>query len=288
MSASPLVSIIIPTYNAVKYVQQTVESCLAQTHDSLEIIIQDDCSSDGTWELLAKLYSQEPKVKLFRNTKNLGIGDNWNAAYLKASGEYFVIFNADDLMHPTMVAGFLSRFNSDPTLDIVTGKFEILVTETNQTFLYPDHVDMRGGLVDDLYSQLFFKSAFHWNFSLVKKTLLKKVEFKSGDLFLNTQVCDYELWYRCYLAGAKVYFDDTKIWGHYRKHESNSSSKPNGELRSFLKDFLNYHQGSFKAKSGLSYTKVLARRFLTFCNNRKNFEKDVFYLYVKRIAQSVL
>ncbi|HEX8429099.1 glycosyltransferase family 2 protein [Hymenobacter sp.] len=288
MSASCLVSIIIPIYNAVKYVQQAIDSCLAQTHDQVEIIIQDDCSNDGTWELLNKLYADESKVVLFRNPRNLGIGENWNVAYAKATGDYFVIFNGDDIMHPNMVAGFLSRLDSDSTLDIITGKFEVLVTGTSRTFVYPDHVGLVGGLVSNLYSQLYFRSAFHWNFSLVRKELLKKVEFDDGNLFLNTQVCDYELWYRCYLEGAKVYFDDTQIWGYYRRHESNSSSKPNGETRSFLKDFLDYHQDSFKNKSGFNYTTMLARRFLSFCNNTKHFEKDVFYLYVKRLAQSVL
>ncbi|UOG75796.1 glycosyltransferase [Hymenobacter tibetensis] len=288
MLGRPLVSIIVPTYNAVKYVQETLESCLQQTYDNIEIVFQDDCSTDGTWELVTSLYAHVPRVKMFRNAHNLGIGDNWNAAYRNSAGTYVVVFNADDLMHPAMIESFLALFSQDSTIDIVTGTFEVLVTSTGHTFTYPDHVNLPGGLVNNMYSKLFFKSSFHWNYSLVKRGFLRKLEIQEGELFMNTQVCDYELWFRSFLADAKVYFDNTRIWGYYRRHETNASSKPNGELRSFLKDFLEHHHEIIKKRSGFRYTRRLMRNFITFCNNTKSFEKDVFYLYVKRIAQSVL
>ncbi|RYY08256.1 MAG: glycosyltransferase [Sphingobacteriaceae bacterium] len=285
---NPLISIIIPAYNAVKYVEETILSCLNQTYQNIEIIIQDDQSTDGTWELVKKLYSTNTKVKLFRNDKNLGIGDNWNAAYNKVIGEYVIIFNADDLISPDLVTSFIQHFNSNPAIDIVTGKFEILDSNTGQTHLYPIHKKSEGGIIKDFFNHFFFKTGFHWNYTLVKKSLLEKVKLSNGNLFLNTQICDYELWYRCVLNNAIVYFDDTRIWGQYRKHESNNSYKKNGELRSFLKDFLHYHRKSFRKSGGFAFPLGLSRNFLTFCNNSKNFELDVFFLYIKRIAQTLI
>jgi len=287
---SPLISIIIPTYNAVKYVQDTINSCLNQTYNNIEVIIQDDCSTDGTWELINTLYNFNPKVKLHRNLKNLGIGENWNAAFEKAKGEFLIIFNADDLMEPDLISAFLVVFNSDPTIDIITGKFEILFSNTGKTILYPDHVNLEGGVVKDLFEKLYFKSSFHWNFSLVKMELIKKVKLSNGNLFLDIQICDYELWYRCFLANAKVYFDTTKTWGYYRKHESNNSSNPNGELKSFLRVFLSHHHISYRKLGGISYPKTLLRNFITFCNLYKrgsSFEIKVFFLYLKRIVQGI-
>lgn len=284
----PLVSIVIPCYNAVDYIQATVESCLSQTHKNIEIIIQDDKSTDGTAELIQGLYSQTDKISICQNQKNLGIGGNWNAAYKRANGDYLIIFNADDLLHPNIVRHFLSIFDTQKDLNIVTGKFEVLITETGETFLYPDHTVLTNGPVFELFEQLFFKSAFHWNYSLIDKKFLKNIEFEDGNLFINTQICDYELWYRAYLANAKVYFDNSNVWGLYRKHATNISSRPNGELRSFLKDFLAMHQQSLKKEAGFRYTKKMLRRFVTFCANTKHFEKDVFFLYINRIAQSIL
>ncbi len=288
---NPLISIIIPAYNAAKYIEETINSCLNQTYTNLEIIVQDDHSKDGTWELINKLYSTNTKVKLFRNEENLGIGDNWSAAYDKVKGDYVIIFNADDLLNPDLITKFLEQFNSDPTLDIVTGKFEILFSETGKTLLYPDHNNLNGGVVKDLFENLYFKSSFHWNFSLVKNSLLEKVKLPNGKMFLNTQICDYELWYRCFLANAKVYYDDTKIWGYYRKHETNNSSNPNAELKSFLKVFLHYHNKSFKKIGGYSYPKILTRNLITFCNLYKRgntFEIKVFFWYIGRIIQGII
>lgn len=288
---NPLISIIIPAYNAVKYIEETINSCLNQTYQIIEIILQDDCSTDGTWELVNKLYASSAKVRLFRNEQNLGIGDNWNAAYNKVSGEYVIIFNADDLISPDLITSFLQHFKLDHSIDIVTGKFEILISETRQTYLYPDHVGLKGGIVENVFEKFYFKCAFHWNYSLVKRSLLEKVKLQNGKLFLNTQICDGELWYRCFLSNAKIYFDNSNIWGYYRKHESNNSSNPNGELRSFLKDFLHYHRKSFRKLGGFNYVRILSRNLLTFCNFSKrgnNFETKIFLLYIKRIVQGIV
>ena len=288
---NPLISIIIPAYNAVKYIEETINSCLNQTHSNIEVIVQDDRSTDGTWELINKLYATNPKVSLFRNEKNLGIGDNWNAAYDKVTGEYVIIFNADDLIVPELITSFLKRFDSDPSIDIVTGKFDVLISETGQTAIYPDHVNMKGGIVQDVFEKFYFKCAFHWNYTLVTRTLLERVKLRNGKLFLNTQICDGELWYRCFLDNAKIYFDNTKVWGYYRKHSTNNSSNPNGELKSFLKDFLHYHNKSFKKLGGFSYPLVLTRNLITFCNFFKrgnNFDINIFFLYIKRIFQGIL
>lgn len=288
---SPLISIIIPTYNAVKYVEDTINSCLDQTYQNIEIIIQDDCSKDGTWQLVNNLFAHNNRVKLFRNEKNLGIGDNWSAAYDKVTGVYIVIFNADDLIVPDLVSSFLKRFSLDPSIDIVTGKFDILMSNTGETYLYPDHVGLKGGNVNNVFEKFYFKCAFHWNYSLVKRALLEDVKLSNGKLFLNTQICDGELWYRCFLANAKIYFDDTKVWGYYRKHESNNSSNPNGELKSFLKDFLHYHRKSFRKLGGFNYPQRLMRNLITFSNVYKrgqDFELNIFFLYLKRIIQGIV
>lgn len=285
---NPLISIIIPTYNAVKYIEETILSCLNQTYNNIEIIVQDDCSTDGTWELVNRLYSTNNNVKFFRNDKNLGIGGNWNAAYNHVKGDYVIIFNADDLISPDLVNSFLTHFNEDNSIDIVTGKFNVLISETGKTYTYPIHVGKNGGIIKDFFQEFFFQTGFHWNYTLVKRVLLEKTKLSNGDLFLDTQICDYELWYRCVLANAKVYFDNTKVWGYYRKHESNNSYKKNGELRSFLTDFLYHHRRSFRKSGGIKLPLGLSRNFLTFCNNKRNFELDVFLLYIKRIIQTLL
>ena len=66
-----LVSIITPTYNSVNYIEATIKSIINQTYTEWELLITDDCSIDGTWELLLKYQKQDERIKVFRLEKNI-------------------------------------------------------------------------------------------------------------------------------------------------------------------------------------------------------------------------
>ena len=68
---NPLVSVIIPCYNAEKYIEQAVHSIMNQTYKNLEIIVTDDCSIDRSFEILKKLEKEDSRIKLYRNETNL-------------------------------------------------------------------------------------------------------------------------------------------------------------------------------------------------------------------------
>ena len=68
-----LVSIVTPAYNCEKYLWKTVESVLSQSYTSWEMIIVDDCSTDGTHALAQQLAAQEPRIRVFRNETNQGV-----------------------------------------------------------------------------------------------------------------------------------------------------------------------------------------------------------------------
>ena len=68
----PKVSILIPVYNRVDMIKDCVDSALSQDYPNTEVIISDNCSTDGTWELCCRLYADHPKVNLYRSISNLG------------------------------------------------------------------------------------------------------------------------------------------------------------------------------------------------------------------------
>ncbi len=96
---SPLISVILPTYNGEKYITETLESVLNQTYKNLEIIITDDASTDGTVEIV-KSYNDK-RIKLYINETNLGIGDNTNRALSLATGEFIMMQDHDDISSPS-------------------------------------------------------------------------------------------------------------------------------------------------------------------------------------------
>ncbi|HEY4440341.1 MAG TPA: glycosyltransferase [Candidatus Elarobacter sp.] len=115
----PLVSILIPNYNYVKYVAQAVDSAVAQTYPNVEVVVSDNCSTDGAWELLRERYATEPRVRLYRNETNVGMAGNFDRVFELARGRYLICLSSDDFFFPVHVERLMERFARDPGLDVV-------------------------------------------------------------------------------------------------------------------------------------------------------------------------
>lgn len=103
-SGFPLVTFVLLAYNQENYVQEAVESALAQDYPNLEIIVSDDASTDGTWRVVEdciRAYSGPHDIVLNRNPKNLGIGRHVSRIGRRARGELVILAAADDVSDPT-------------------------------------------------------------------------------------------------------------------------------------------------------------------------------------------
>src|SRR4051812_42190862 len=94
-SAPPFISICIPAYKRVAYLQQLLESIAAQTFKDFEVIVTDD-SNDDSVRRLADGFSDKLKIKYFKNEVPLGSPGNWNAAVQHATGKWIKIMHDDD------------------------------------------------------------------------------------------------------------------------------------------------------------------------------------------------
>lgn len=226
----PLVSVCIPVYNAVNYIQITIDCFLNQTYKNIEIIVQDDCSTDGTWELINKLYSFNYQVKLFQNKSNLGIGLNWNNAYEGCTGNYIVIANGDDIFLPFFIEQAVNLITAKQS-DAVTFYYERLIELTQEKKRNFGIFPRESGIINDATKQIYFYNPYHIIFTLFSKESLDKIAKNRGKLFLNTQVCDFELLFK-YSISNNIYFCN-EIAGYYRIYSTNNSSKPLAEDKSF-------------------------------------------------------
>ena len=98
MTINPAVSVIVPMYKVERYIKLCVDSILAQTFQDFEIILVDDASPDACFELCQKLYGDNPKVKLVRHEKNLGLGESRNTGMRHARGKYVYFVDSDDFI----------------------------------------------------------------------------------------------------------------------------------------------------------------------------------------------
>ena len=106
-------SVVIPAYNAARFVRRAVESVLAQTAPAAEIFVVDDCSTDGTAEAAR---AADPRVVVVRNAVNLGTAGSRNAGIAAAATGLIAQLDADDVWHPGKLARQLALLDRHPDL----------------------------------------------------------------------------------------------------------------------------------------------------------------------------
>ena len=122
MSEKPLVSVVIPAYNAERFLGEAIESVLAQTWEPLETIVVDDGSTDGTAEVARSYEGVEVIVQ-----ENAGPSAARNRGFAAGGGEIVAFHDADDLMTPDKLAVQVGRLLDDPSVGCVLAEQELLV-----------------------------------------------------------------------------------------------------------------------------------------------------------------
>lgn len=97
----PLVSVVMPVYNAGEFIVESIESILNQTYGNFEFIIVDDASTDNSYEIAKHYADRDPRITLLRNRTNQGVSITVKRAIRKAKGTYLARMDADDISHPT-------------------------------------------------------------------------------------------------------------------------------------------------------------------------------------------
>ena len=119
MTREGLVSVVIPAYNAERYVREAIDSVLAQDHEPCEVIVVDDGSTDGTSDVVAGI----PGLRRLEQ-ENAGIGPARNTGVAVAEGEFLAFLDADDLWMPGSLSRQVAALRADPALDMVFGHAE--------------------------------------------------------------------------------------------------------------------------------------------------------------------
>lgn len=122
-------SILIPTYNGGEVLGETIRSILAQEFDNYEIIINDDVSKDNTEEVVKSF--NDPRIKFFRNAKNLSYAVNIEEGRKQCSGDIIYLMGQDDIMSDTALIDTYNAFMSDENIGAVTRPYFWFDTDIN-------------------------------------------------------------------------------------------------------------------------------------------------------------
>lgn len=123
---TPEVSICIPSYNHGAFIGKAIQSVLDQTFRNLELVIVDDCSTDNSVKVIKSF--RDPRIKFFRNKKNLGMVPNTNKILRLAKGKFIGILSSDDYYDPKMIETALEIFDKYPGVGLTFSPW-VLVDE---------------------------------------------------------------------------------------------------------------------------------------------------------------
>jgi glycosyltransferase involved in cell wall biosynthesis len=115
----PVVSIVMPVYNAERYLELAIKSILNQTHEDYEFIIIDDGSMDDTLDIIKAYSKNDKRIRILVNQKNLGIVASLNYGLANARGKYIARMDADDYSHPLRIEKQVAYLDSHPEIGLL-------------------------------------------------------------------------------------------------------------------------------------------------------------------------
>ncbi|WPR77406.1 glycosyltransferase family 2 protein [Algoriphagus sp. NG3] len=138
MTYNPKVSILVPNYNKLAYLRETLNSVLTQTYTNWECIIVDDHSTDRSWEILESYSQKDSRIMIFKRPKNRKRGGNAarNYAFEQSSGDYIQWLDSDDLLCPMKIElQIQSIYNSDKENVSIVNWYSFESSEWRKEFL---------------------------------------------------------------------------------------------------------------------------------------------------------
>lgn len=151
---APLVSVIIPAYNAERCIKRAITSVMAQTVEDWEIIVTDDCSSDRTYDIIKAISEEESRVRAFRNEKNIGAAKTRNLSIDRCRGKYIALLDCDDVWYPEKLSRQLELM-ADLDADIVYCSYSLVDGASGlkrSVYCVPPEIDFDGLLKRNVIS----------------------------------------------------------------------------------------------------------------------------------------
>ncbi len=267
-----LVSIIIPVYNAEKYISETIASVLFQTYSNWELIIVDDGSTDDSLEIIKKIHVTDSRIKLI-SKNNSGVSDTRNVGILGSGGEFIAFLDADDVWMDNNLEEKVNYLISS-NIDVVYSSCEIIDenSKSKNIFLSGSHHP----ILEDI---LLLKGNY---ITAPSGVVFKKNVFDSIGLFDEnlSNNADQDIWIRTLAENYKIGLLNLVLW-KYRMHGGNMSSN----IRLLEKDSFYMFKKAQKNKIFKSFIfkqKCFSKMYLmlagSWWKNGKNKKRGCYFL----------
>ncbi|PQX55672.1 glycosyltransferase, partial [Cronobacter sakazakii] len=278
----PLVTIVVASFNAEKYILETLESCINQTYQNIEIIIVDDCSNDNSVQIIEQ-WCDEKKIShpsipcsLVKSERNSGIPANLNNSLHLIKGKWIKCIGSDDILLPEAISEFIKRLNLYAHWDnigAVFTYFETFGANVKKSSRYPlswtrDICKMRASWLKRQLAMLHFNNVAPCAF-------INRSHFDGFDTSYRL-LEDLPLWLKLIEKNAvTLFFDYTTVL--YRLHDSQITSLANPKVNNVLINDLKH----------LNEFRLMRKHYLAYLHHKFNLhcslKRTAFYRYLKTI-----
>jgi glycosyltransferase involved in cell wall biosynthesis len=206
--SAPLVSVVTPSFNQAKFLEETMISVLSQDYPHIEYIVIDGGSTDGTLEIIER---HAARLAHWISEPDRGQADAINSGFAAASGEILAWLNSDDTYNPGAVSEAVAFLRSNPDVGMVYGNAYYIDQAGVRIGRYParqtDYEGLRRGINTVCQQSMFFRTS-----------LWKEVGPLDPSFYY---AMDYDLWVRL-AAAAPIVFQD-RYWANFRLHPDSKS-----------------------------------------------------------------
>lgn len=219
-NAQSLVSIIIPSYNSISLIDKCLRSVFRTSYPNIEVILIDDCSTDGSLEYVKTAFGSDPRLKITKNFTNIGPAASRNVGIKMAKGEYLAFVETDMEVEPNWIDEALKVLNSDKTIGAVYCKVRDLNERSRiqaaglQILPHTGWVINIGLWEEDRGQYDWIRDTMAGAVGLiVKKEVIDRVEGFDEKLFHN--IDDIDFCWRIWVAGYRIVTAPLAITYHW-------------------------------------------------------------------------
>ena len=210
-NAIPLVSVIMPAYNAALFIEEAIASVRAQTVTDWELFVIDDCSTDDTYKIACDIAMSDKRITVLKNEENMGVAKTRNRGIDLSNGKFIAFLDSDDYWKHNMLERMIQRAD-ETDADIIYCSYEI-VSECGvklcNDFIVPEKTSFKESIV---------RSVITCSTVLITKQLAGNIHFPT-DMYHE----DIALWFGL-LKEGKIARGVTDVLASYRQRANSRSS----------------------------------------------------------------
>ncbi len=262
---SPVISIVLPTYNGSRYIRRSIDSCLHQTFTDFELIIVNDCSTDETLQIVEDYARRDSRIKVINNTFNKKLPLSLNTGFEKAEGRYFTWTSDDNYYAPEALDVMVAALQQNQTIDLVYTDYTLIDENDKLT-----GTRLFGDINTSFHQWLGCGACF-----LYKKEVHRTNNGYKPEAFL---IEDYDFFVRAYTQSRFLYLSRSDLY-FYREHGASLTATQSTFINDISKLFLERNLAALEKKLSINDKALLYRKFAVYYAVQKNNgEKFKFYL----------